>query len=227
MLFGQIWQTQNRISMISSQWNINTINLVGWNSNHNMPWRLSKLMIESRELCLSCMYMFYSIWHLEHWVSTPWTDNSSILTQKPSTNVRTIFKPLTDWSLIRNMMLYITWMGCYLILNKATYVLQIRNYTTILTVTVQKFMCMHTLFGTKLLIDHFSWYFKLICGHCKFEQMNKTFCDRTHVNRILCIFAVVNFEWVFCLSCATWFRARNDSWWLGFYCKSSDLNLQP
>ena len=58
-------------------------------------------------------------------------------------------------------------------------------------------------------------YFKLICEHCKFEQMNKTFCDRTHVNRILFIFAVVNFDWVFCLSCATWLRAK-WSWWLDF-----------
>ena len=74
---------------------------------------------------------------------------------------------------------------------------------------------MHYLDGIILLIYHFSWYFKLICEHCKFEQMNKTFCDRTHVNRILFIFAVVNFDWVFCLSCATWLRAK-WSWWLDF-----------
>ena len=79
------------------------------------------------------MYVFYSIWHLEHWVSTPWPVNSNILTQKPSTDVRIIFKPLIP----HHGCWYITWMGCYLILNKPTYY---RKETT-----VQKFMCMHYL----------------------------------------------------------------------------------
>ena len=122
MLFGQIlWQTESHFNDFFSVKHQH-YQLVWWNSNHNMSWHhgISKLMIESRELCLSCMYVFYSVWHLEHWVSTPWTVNSNILTQKPSTikDVRIIFKPLIPHQ-TRDAIH--TWMGCYIILNKPTY----------------------------------------------------------------------------------------------------------
>ena len=64
----------------------------------------------------------------------------------------------------------------------------------------------NALFGWNYIFDWSLFLvFKLICEHCKFEQMNKTFCDRTHVNRMLYIFAAVNLDCVFSvfsLSCA-------------------------
>ena len=70
---------------------------------------------------------------------------------------------------------------------------------------------MHYLDGIILLI-YITFLGKLICEHCKFEQMKRTFCDHTHTFHLI---AVVNFDWMFCLSCAAW-ESQKWSWWLDF-----------
>ena len=102
-----------------------------------------------------------------------------MLTQKPSMiKLRTIFKPLIPQT---HAIRYVN--GLLSDVKQANTLTT--PYTTVTVPVPEAHATMHYLDGIILLIDHFSWYFKLICEHlCKFEQMNKTICDHTQAMSI-------------------------------------------
>ena len=88
---------------------------------------------------------------------------------------------------------------------------------------------MRYLEGVILLIDHFSWYYKLICEHRKIQWDKQNICNRTSELYTLHIFAVVNFDRVFGYIMSHLIKsARNDghqSEWTLMYITYSTLNF--